>query len=738
MRAIQPGLILAAVLLTSASFAGAAVVARYSFEDGTASDATGGNDGVLRGDPTSVRGRVGAALAFDGQDDFIVVADSPDLHTERLEIALWMRLDGGQTRAVLVEKIGGESGYQLSLRGGRLRFALFDGRGGSVALETAFRVLPRVWVPVTASYDGSSAQIYVFGELAATQPASDLSIASPASLFLGAGRGGQSAFRGLLDEVGLGDSASSARAACTRAGKLWSPAGKCRDTFTDVTSELGLENPGNRAFGSTLVDINRDGWIDLYFLNGAGDPLPSPVTGICPDLTEPPDFVPGSKNALYLNRGDGTFHPDSAEEVGVADEWNAMRHVWGDVDNDGERDVHSHNFVVSNFYGVVSLDPLRYEIQNEERGLEICLTRGTGNAFADVNRDGWLDLYGVEYDPTRPAEDHLNLLYLNDGSGGFFEVTSEAGLDLPDNPMGVAFADYDNDGDQDVFVTNSHEVPSRLYRNDGPQPGSGIPRFTDVAGEAGVAAFGEPDRGVGAAWGDYDNDGDLDLLYTREADTRLYRNDGPDSGWTFTDTTRTGGFIYTDNDRFWGGNFADLDNDGWLDIVLTNREEKGGPNKVFFNNHDGTWDEVAALLGMDYPNIPSQGFVAGDIDNDGDLDVVITVHEDVSDLSFRNYVYRNNEVGNNWVQFRLTGTTSNADAVGARIAIQTRLPGGEGFRQIREVMAGTGFFSDFPRIQTFGLGRGGTAEGVVIFWPNGQQQDLGPVAPNTRHDVLEP
>ena len=109
--------------------------------------------------------------------------------------------------------------------------------------------------------------------------------------------------------------------------------------------------------------------------------------------------------------------------------------------------------------------------------------------------------------------------------------------------MGTAFGDYDNDGDQDLYLTNSHEVPSRLYRNDGVNLLTGVPEFTDVGAEVGVAAIGEPARGFGACWGDYDNDGFLDLLFAREENSRLWHNDGPDGegGWSFTEVTGQGG-----------------------------------------------------------------------------------------------------------------------------------------------------------------------------------------------------
>ncbi|MFQ5741761.1 MAG: ASPIC/UnbV domain-containing protein [Acidobacteriota bacterium] len=163
-------------------------------------------------------------------------------------------------------------------------------------------------------------------------------------------------------------------------------------------------------------------------------------------------------------------------------------------------------------------------------------------------------------------------------------------------------------------------------------------------------------------------------------------------------------------------------------------------NRVFLNDGDCTpgdcgWREVAGLLGMDLPLLSQMGVVPGDIDNDGDLDVSLLSRGPDEP----NFLFRNEARGNNWVQFRLTGTLSNRDAVGARVRVTARLqPGTADVDQIREVVAGTGFFSDMPRIQTFGLGKAGEVISARIRWPSGQIQDFGPLAVNQRYDITEP
>ncbi|HMB69186.1 MAG TPA: CRTAC1 family protein, partial [bacterium] len=511
-------------------------------------------------------------------------------------------------------------------------------------------------------------------------------------------------------------------------------------TFTNVTNTLGLGDSGHRHFGITIVDINGDGFVDLYYANGLQDPfvVPIPTTGTCPNT---PISIPAeNKNTLYMNNGDGTFTGDVAPSVGLDDDWNAMRNVFGDYDNDGDRDLISHNFFKSPLYRCDSWpSPLSYTDVSSASEMSLCLLNGTGASWVDLDRDGDLDLYGCEYDLNRLAADHLTAMYLNDGDGTFTNVTVEAGVNLADNGMGIAFCDYDNDGDEDFFMTNSHEVPTRLYRHDGLDSQTGIPVFVDVAVEAGVAVQDTIHRGVGIGWGDYNNDGRFDMIFTRDGDSRLWRNDGPNGSnvWTFADMSTSNGmntkFTYNSY-GMWGGNFIDLDNDGWLDVILCNRGQGGQPNHVYMNNRDGTWTESAAALNLSNPGYQQMGVVGADYDNDGDLDLFLASHQ----FGQQNLVYRNDTTPkNNWIQFRLTGTVSNRDAVGARIHVTAELETGRTETQLRDVIAGTGFFSDFPRIQTFGLGTASQVDEVVIRWPNGYVQTLGPLAVNQRYDITE-
>ena len=686
MKIRSKTLVIAVALVLAAIPGGAQIAASYDFEGGSLADTSGnGNDAVPVGAPVVDAGIEGDGLLLDAASGFIV-PDDASLHTETPAVSLWVRVESWTAGTLVIKRIDGD-GYQLSTTAdGLVVFRVQDGVDEAL-VTSPYPIMPNVWTSIFARYNGSDVELYLHGELAASTIMPGLAPANTSPVKLAEG------FAGVFDSVQLGRGLDGADYACGVASKVWNPdTATCLHTLVDVAAELGVQDTINRTFGATLVDIDRDGWLDLYWVNGNGNPEidPLPPSGTCPDISDVP-FVPGSANALFMNRGDGTFTADRAPQMGLADEWNAMRHVWADYDRDGLLDVVSHNFIYSPLYRQLPTGgaAMLFEDVNLTTGPGLCLTRGTGASWVDFNNDGYLDLHAVEYAPSQLAVDHVVKLYLNDTAGGFIDVTDETGL-AGDNPMGQVFGDYDNDGDQDLFATNSHEAPTRLYHNEGLN-GNGVPVFVDVAEEAGVAVIGEPNRGIGAAFGDYDNDGRLDLLFSREADSRLFRNLGPgrDGVWRFRDVTNRAGLDMA-GFMYWGGGFADLDNDGDLDIVMTNRIN--GPSAVFINNGDRSWQSVAGLLGMEMEEHMSMGFVAGDVDNDGDLDVAITTHAAAGEEGPPNFFYRNESRGNNWIQLRLTGTVSNPEAVGARITIRAALqPGAPETRQIREIVAGTGF-----------------------------------------------
>ncbi|MDB4444160.1 CRTAC1 family protein [bacterium] len=259
--------------------------------------------------------------------------------------------------------------------------------------------------------------------------------------------------------------------------------------------------------------------------------------------------------------------------------------------------------------------------------------RGAGAAFGDFDNDGYLDIYVVN-------NAQSNALYHNDKTGIFTDVTDIAGLNHPGTGVAAAIADYDNDGDLDIYLVNRLE-PNILYRNNGDGT------FTDVTSAAGVGGAGE---GAGASFGDYDRDGYLDIYVTRRGPNILYRNNGDG---TFTDVTA----LSKVGNPGWsvGVAFGDYDNDGDLDIYLTNNLDQ--TNVLYRNNSDGTFSDVTESAGVgDTGN--GMGTTFGDYDNDGDLDIYVANWG-------RNVLYRNNGDGTFADVSKTSGTDDIGNGVGA-------------------------------------------------------------------------
>ena len=225
----------------------------------------------------------------------------------------------------------------------------------------------------------------------------------------------------------------------------------------------------------------------------------------------------------------------------------------------------------------------------------------------------------------------------------FSDVTDIAGVGCTGSSRGVAWGDYDNDGDLDLYVANYNEA-NVLYRNNGDGT------FTDVTSEAGVGCIS---HSYGVAWGDYDNDGDLDLYVANYGANVLYRNNGDG---TFTDVTSEAGVSCTGSSL--GVAWGDYDNDGDLDLYVANHYEA---NVLYKNNGDGTFTDVTGAAGVGCTG-SSYGVAWGDYDNDGHLDLYVANNG-------ANVLYRNNGNLNHWLQIRLHGTISNRSAIGTKVKV---------------------------------------------------------------------
>ena len=442
--------------------------------------------------------------------------------------------------------------------------------------------------------------------------------------------------------------------------------GKLR--FTDVTEQAGLGSTGYGQ-GAAVGDYDNDGDPDIYVTNFGS-------------------------NILYRNNGDGTFS-DVTAAAGVDDPNWSTSTAFTDYDRDGDLDLFIANYV-------------QFTVRANKR----C-------AGADGKPD---------YCAPQAYAASRDRLFRNDGNGRFTDVTAAAGLDVAFGPgLGVTCADFNGDGWQDIYVANDGE-DNQLWINR--QDGS----FENTALMAGVAinAYGKPEASMGVTAGDFDNDGDEDLFMThldRETNT-LYLNDGMGNFLDATDRYKLGrtSLPYTG----FGAEWFDLDNDGNLDLFVANGAVKieetlrGQPfpyqeiNQLIRNDGKGTFVDITPDAG---PALAlqevSRGAAFGDIDNDGDIDIAVANNNGPARLLLNEAA-----TGNHWLSIRLQGTGSNRDGAGARVAV---LREGKPPLWRRAHTDGSYLSANDQRVH-FGLGDDAAIDSVVVRWPNGNHetwQDIG-------------
>ncbi len=462
--------------------------------------------------------------------------------------------------------------------------------------------------------------------------------------------------------------------------------------FTDITVQAGIDNTA-KGDCVAFVDYNRDGYVDIYVGNSGLEDSPL-----------------GKPNLLYRNNGDGTF-TDVAAEAGVADARQTIGAAFGDFDNDGDLDLYlANDFGINALY--LNKGDDTFEDITDAAGVKGAIDiiggeevpNGFGVALADYDNDGYLDIYAVNLGGG-------NILYRNSGDGTFVDSSAEAdvkaGTGIQGAGRAAVFSDFNNDGKLDLYAINGYEKLSFFYLNSD----SG---FHDATNEAGI---GELEHGAGVAFGDYDNDGDMDLYVTNLDSTQsvplpnvLYRNNGKG---VFEDVTAEAGLVFEEYSL--GAVFGDLDNDGHLDLyVVTN----GGLNILYRNNGDGTFTDVTASAGVGDEGWGSNAAL-GDIDNDGYLDIYLantaSFYDEMGDTDV---LYRNNGGDNHWLQLQLLGTPSNCAAIGARVTVSAG-----NLYQVREVSGGRGHDQD-SLIVSFGLGTYEVADTVEVMWPSGEVQKL--------------
>ena len=519
--------------------------------------------------------------------------------------------------------------------------------------------------------------------------------------------------------------------------------------FVDVTAAAGIRfRHNNGAYGGKLLpetmgagcaflDYDGDGWQDILLVNGSDWP------GHVRQRTT---------LRLYRNNRNGTFS-DVTKAAGLDVELYGMGVAAGDFDNDGFPDL------------LITCVGQNRLFRNTGKGTFVDVTRASGlggrEAFStsamwvDFDRDGLLDLFVCNYVRwSREQDVFCSLdgkeksyctpeayrgdtcwLFRNLGKGRFEDVTATCGIfDSSSKALGVALVDDDQDGWPDIFVANDTQ-PNKLYRNR--QNG----KFRDVALEAGVALNddGRARAGMGVDAADFDNSGRSGLAITNfEGEmVGLYRAQG--SGLYQDVATRTGVGAASRNRLGFGCAFADFDLDGLLDLAVANghiddtvRNIRGKVGYAqaphLFLNAGGTFRDVAAAVGGGFadPKV-GRGLAYGDFDNDGDVDLLVTTNNGPAAL------YRNDQLaGRRSVRFRLVGTKSNRDAIGATVRIFH-----EGTSQSRTVKTGSSYLSQSELPVTFGVGGRDRIDRVVVTWPSGATEEFKAVATGRSYECVE-
>lgn len=490
-----------------------------------------------------------------------------------------------------------------------------------------------------------------------------------------------------------------------------------------------------------VADVNGDGLPDLFLLSSRA----------------------GTKSALYLNRGGFRF-TDVAQQWGVADVSDntcaASDAIFGDINNDGREDLfiacYGHHKLFRNdgdhFTDITASSGLR-EYSNASTAI-----------FLDYNNDGLLDIlignYFGNVDLWNGREQHIlpdnlfhagnggrPLLYRNNGDGTFTEVAAAAGLNYRAWTLDIGAGDIDNDGKQDLYIANDYG-PDRVYRNNGDGT------FSDIT-ESAIGT--DSASGMNVEFGDYNNDGLLDIFVTNitmpalRQGNMLWHNLG---GSRFVNVAKEVGVSNTG--WGWGGKFFDMDNDGKLDLYTVSGFVSSGPVDLFqsprsvlrqmhggdisdvrlwpdvrgysiggyekshlFRNDGVSFREIGPESGITHV-ADGRGIALADFDLDGQVDIAI------ANAGQKALVYRNqSNTDNHWLEVRLIGTVSNRDAIGARLKMTVN-----GQEQIREIDGGNGYSSQSSRIIHFGLGQARVVDTLEITWPAGGEETLREIIPD--------
>jgi len=454
-----------------------------------------------------------------------------------------------------------------------------------------------------------------------------------------------------------------------------------------------IERSGSYGYswGIYWGDYDNDGYDDLYITRGY--------------------YNSGINNSCFHNNGDGTFTEIPAIAIGN-DGRSSAGASWGDFNNDGNLDL-----FVANTHGQNNL--IFQNTGNTSFIISECHDYESSNvvSWADYDNDGFLDLY-VTNDESKSGRP--NILYRNIKGVLTRIYANEIVKDImPSHCAG--WADIDNDGDIDLFVAESYNLDNNLYVNNGEGRFSEI-RASSIVGDRGWSR--------GCSWADYDNDGDLDLFIANSNQNNcLYKNNGDH---TFKKITK--GCIVNDGGWSFGSSWGDFDNDGDLDLIVTNAVLSGSnPSRNFLYWNIGNDQFQRSLSGDIVTDIAlCDGVACADYDNDGDLDIAIARESG----NTQNVFYRNNGNTNHWITIRLTGTSSNRSAIGCKVRLCSII-NGEKVWQLREISGQTGYCGQNSLRAHFGLGNSVSIDTIIVQWTSGLRDTITNVLPDQLLNLTE-
>jgi len=475
--------------------------------------------------------------------------------------------------------------------------------------------------------------------------------------------------------------------------------------FTRITNGvIGVESAMSVA--AAWGDYDNDGWVDLFVSN----------------------HQPGARNWLFRNNSNGTFTKITSGSVVTDAATTPWGVSWVDYNNDGWLDliVASHNGSPSIVYRNIGGGSFARETAAEVGSIATDVSISHAVTCADYDNDGYLDLFAAN---GSLGQNFRDVLYRNQGNGSFIQVSNNLTTLILSSSLG-SWCDYDNDGDMDLFVTHSGAVGNSLFRNDG------AGHFVDATTNSGLVDIGES---IGAAWGDYDNDGDLDLFVTNVRlngaviQNFFYRNLGDG---TFARITT--GELVTEQDRFVNCAWVDYDNDGWLDLFVTVTGQVapvpgGVNNRLYRNQGDGTFVKVTqGRLVTDQRYAGSSAW--GDYDNDGFSDVFVTFGTIFT--SDRSALYHNDGNSNSWIKVKCVGSLSNRSAIGAKVRVLANI-GGTHRWQMRQIVGSEGWVTFNSLDVLIGLGNATNIITLRVEWPSGIVQEFHNVAVKQTLTIVE-